>query len=275
MRMNPKKIVVLAGTLITIASLILSLVVTGAQENEKKEDGKPDILFYCSFDGTIKPEIQAGEEGYKGTDPAEFTKGLKGKALVTGNSKNAIYSLKGNINITEGTIKFWVMPIDWNADENLFHHFLRIPEPRPEQKKGVRVFDLLLYKYIDKSEVLAFGMGDELTNTGIITIPLDKTWSPGNWHQIAFTWDSKGATLYADGVGKSQRYFVGPPDTLIAQTFTVGGPYFVENKTLTAIDELYILSRKLSDQEINQAYKTELVEGVMTNRFQASPKSGQ
>ena len=37
----------------------------------------------------------------------------------------------------------------------------------------------------------------------------------------------------------------------------IGGPYFIENKTQTAIDELYIFNRKLSADEIARSYRLE------------------
>lgn len=229
-----------------------------------KFDSNQDILFHCSFDGTLEPAIQKGEKGFDGTASPEFTEGLKGgKALVTSNTQNATYPIEGNLNLTQGTIKFWVMPMDWSGNENLFHHFLRVLESGDGQDTQARQFSLILYRFIDWRSVVAFGMAGELTGSNLLQIPMADTWVPKQWHQIVFTWDKEGASLYVDGEGRTQRYLQGPPDTLAAKRFIVGGPYFIENKTQTAIDELYILNRKLSVEEVKQAFKTELVEGLM------------
>jgi hypothetical protein len=42
---------------------------------------------------------------------------------------------------------------------------------------------------------------------------------------------------------------------LVSDSIVVGGPYFVGNKTMTAIDELCIYKHKLTAQEILEAYQ--------------------
>ncbi len=247
--------------MVLTAGLMASTV--WAQTSSKPDPAK-DILFYCPFDGTLEPSVQKGEKGFDGTTPPEFIPRLKGgKALVTSHSKNATYPVKGNLNLAEGTIKFWVMPIDWTGDENLFHHFFRVLESGAESEKKARPFGLILYRFVDWKSVAAFGMAGELTGSNILLIPMADTWVPKQWHQIVFAWDTDAASLYVDGEGRTRRYLQGPPDTLTAERFVVGGPYFIENKTRTAIDELYILDRKRSADEVKQTYKVELAEGLM------------
>ena len=234
-----------------------------------EEAGKPerlsDVLFYCSFAGTVTPAIQKGEKGATPSGQIEFTKGLMGQALLTGHSRYVSYPARGNINVAEGTVKFWVMPVDWKPGDNLFHHFFHVglDSPPPEGMKDAKLFGFLLYKFSDWDDVLAYGMNNELTADHILTIPMGNNWGPKQWHQIAFTWDNQGASLYIDGDGTSRKYLREAPNLMTAESFVVGGPYFVENKTLTAINELYIYNRKLSAEEIGQMYKKELVEGVM------------
>lgn len=241
---------------------VAALVVAWADEG-KPAAGRDDILFYCSFNDTVTPEIQKGDKGVNATTPVEYTKGMKGKALVTGHAKNAVYPITDNINLTEGTIKLWVMPVDWKAGDNLFHHFFRILDQKLEGQKDARTFDLVLYKFLEWDTVVAYGMSGELTSANLLQIPMEDRWTPKKWHQIGFTWDNQGACLYVDGKGKHQNYLRGAPDALVAESFVVGGPYFVENQTSTAIDELTIYDRKLSDKEMDDLYRTELIEGAM------------
>jgi hypothetical protein len=104
--------------------------------------------------------------------------------------------------------------------------------------------------------VVAYGMG-ELQGQGLLNIPMDKTWSPGHWHQIAFAWDREGAHLYVDGEEAGRTYESGAPNVLAAPHFVLGGPYFVANETLTAMDELVIFNRRLSAAEIKALYRAE------------------
>lgn len=232
-------------------------------EEPSKPEVPSDVLFYCSFDGTVDPEVQRGEKGHKEATPLEFIKGHKGKALVTSHTRHAVYPLKGNLNVKEGTIKFWVMPLDWGAGDGCFHHFVTVPEQIPADDKYARVFSVVLYKFLEWDSVLAYGMAGELTGDFILKRPMGNDWTPKKWHQIVWTWDREGAELYVDGTGTRRKYLQAAPETMIAESFTVGGPYFIENKTLTALDELYIFSRRLTGQEILQLYRTELLESVM------------
>ena len=222
-----------------------------------------DVLFYAPFDGSAEAQVQRGETGVTVAVPPEFVKGFKGKALVTAHTRSAVYPAAGNIMLDEGTIVLWVMPMDWTGDQELFHHFFRVlAEPVPDRPKA-RVFDLILYRYLDTPAVMAYGLAGELACDGIRTVPMDESWAPGKWHQIAFTWDKEGATLYVDGVGSHRKYLQGPPDTMYARTFLVGGAYFMPNDTRTAVDELTIYRRKYAGEEIKQMYKQDILESLM------------
>lgn len=242
---------------------LLVCLTNGWPEQSEESGGRRGVLFRCSFDNTLQPEVQKGDKGFKGTGVTEYVKGIKGQALVTGHSKGAVFPIRGNLNVAEGTIKFWVMPVDWKVGDNLFHHFFRILDEKPEGQKSARTFDLILYKFLEWDTVVAYGMSGELTGSNLLQIPMDNLWAPKRWHQIVFTWDSQGASSYVDGKGKRRNYLRGAPDSLFAESFIIGGPYFIENRTSTAIDELAIYNRKLSDQEVDDLYKTELIESVM------------
>ncbi|NCO33653.1 MAG: hypothetical protein AUJ92_08445 [Armatimonadetes bacterium CG2_30_59_28] len=250
------------GKLLLLGWIVFFTVPSWGEESDRlRMTG--DVLFHCSFDGTITPEVHKGEIGSTTATAAEYTKGIKGKALVTSHSKGISFPTKSNISVAQGTIKFWGMPMDWQAGDGLFHHFFRILDQKPEGAKDARAFDLILYKFCEWDSVVAFGMCGELTSSNLLQIPMDNLWAPKKWHQIVFTWDKHGACLYVDGKGKRQNYLRGAPDSLFSESFIVGGPYFVENKTSTAIDELTIYTSKLSAQEVEDIYKTELIESVM------------
>ncbi len=222
-----------------------------------------DVLFYCSFNDTIQPEVQAGARGATATGEVRFTRGLKGRALVTGHTLGATFPRQGNLAALAGTVTFWVAPIDWRIGDGCFHHFFRVEAQPLSDRPAARVFDILLYKFYEWDTVVAYGMSGELTGPNLLQVPMDKMWAPGKWHQVAFSWDGQGAALYVDGARQYHRYLRAAPDLLTAECFRVGGPYFLANQTLTAVDELTIYSRRLSEQEVELRYRTELIDGVM------------
>lgn len=217
-----------------------------------KED---DILFYCPFDKTTEPAIHKGEADAEESVPATFIAGFKGQALLTGHQRSVTYLVKDNLSATAGTIVFWVMPVDWSATDGKFHHFFGLRDDGQAASK--KAFSFLLYKYSDWPQVIAYGMDGELIGDRILRVPMDATWAPKQWHQVAFGWDKDGAALYVDGEGQSMRYREPAPTELGTEHFSIGGPYFAANATFTAIDELRIYRRRLSPEEIKSVYQAD------------------
>lgn len=247
--------------------LIVGVVMLAAPCLAQDQPAPPsDVLFSCAFDGSVKPEIthNSGEPQPRGE--LQFMKGFQGQAFVTSHTQGCAWPIKDNLNVSAGTIKLWVMPIDWQVGDGQFHHWFRVVGEQGADKT-VRPFDILLYKFFEWDTALAYGMCGELTGSNSIQLPMDHLWAPKRWHQIAFTWDATGASLYMDGEGKRQAFLQGPPNAIVTDVFSVGGPYFRENASHTAIDELAIYNRKLSDQEIEALYREELIQSAM-GRYQ-------
>lgn len=214
----------------------------------------PDLLFHASFDGSVKPDLQTGKGAFDATEGLQFTEGRSGKALVIGHNFGVRYPVTGNVSLDAGTISFWVKPINWNHNQQLFHHFVNIQSSGEGLRNDARPFSVLLYKFWEWDSVVAFGMTQWFAESGLFEVPMNDTWVPGKWHQIVFTWDRVGQRLYSDGEGVGRRYNGKAPDVLNAKTIQVGGPYFKANDALTAIDELRIHRRCLQSAEVKALY---------------------
>ena len=82
-------------------------------------------IFYCNFDDTATPVIAEGKKTFKAETAPEFRPGLKGKALLIGMDNKKVrhgvsYPHEKNLNWKQGTISFWVQPVNWNGIETGF-----------------------------------------------------------------------------------------------------------------------------------------------------------
>ena len=111
--------------------------------------------------------------------------GIRGNAAAIGTSgdKNklyhAVFQTPGVPGREQGTISFYVKPVDWNGDDKDFHVFFQAAGPDAT---------LLIYKYINSSNLM-FLIGPSkpvngkylwnMTGTGV------RKWKAGEWHHIA------------------------------------------------------------------------------------------
>ena len=82
-----------------------------------------------------------------------------------------------------GSVSFWFQP-QWSAGNQDDASFLEIADGRLRVLKNV---DFLRFELVDDDGV-EHGLGAPITD-----------WKPGEWHQIAVTWDGGTAQLYVDG----------------------------------------------------------------------------
>jgi len=215
----------------------------------------PEVLLYASWDGTTAPEVQRGAgEAAASLDP-QYTEGRRGMALVIGHQRFVNYPAAGNVKLAAGTISFWVKPLNWNVNQQLFHHFVSVQSDPADLPPEARPFSVLLYRFRDWDMVLAYGMQQWLAGEGLLEMVMDETWVPSQWHHVAFTWDQTEQTLSVDGRHATRKYEGKAPDVLNAASIKVGGPYYQGNEALTALDELRIYSRVLSPAELGQLYQ--------------------
>jgi hypothetical protein len=219
-----------------------------------------EILFHCSFENTLQPEHHDGEGAAQASVPPIFVSGKKGRAVLTSHVRSVSYALENNLRFQEGTVSLWISPLNWHRSDGNFYHFFTVPDlatPEDNATGTARPFSFMLYKFGEWPDVLAYGMGGELSAGTMLRVPMDETWRAGSWHHLAFVWNEDGAALYVDGHAQTMRYAAPAPLKLSAKEFRVGGPYFVKNLFFTAVDELTIYKRVLSKTEVENLFRAQ------------------
>lgn len=176
----------LLGGVFVFCVLSLQLISQGRCED--------NLTFYNSFENGLKEEQSLETSSLISTDNAfALEEGIAGKALIVGieNDKKGLsyeYSAEGNIDLKEGTVAFWVKPLDWNGNDKYFHHFF--------EARGADS-ELIIYKYIE-SDKLFFLFGPRSAQWTIAYSSVAE-WKPGEWHFVACSWKDRTMKLYVDG----------------------------------------------------------------------------
>ena len=193
--------------------------------------------------------------------------GLKGNAAVIGTSADkgklyhAVYRNSSILNPFEGTISFFVKPVNWNGTGKDFHVLFQAAGPDST---------LLIYKYINSGNLM-FLLGPSRPVNGKYLWSMAggsvKNWKAGEWHHIAAAYDRKAVELFIDGKRVSKILRSALPQKGFS-TFSAGAIAPKQWKTslgLTLLDELQIFDSKLSFSDIaklsaqcGKAVKTEI-----------------
>ena len=193
--------------------------------------------------------------------------GLKGNAAVIGTSADkgklyhAVYRNSSILNPFEGTISFFVKPVNWNGTSKDFHVFFQAAGPDST---------LMIYKYINSGNLM-FLLGPSRPVNGKYLWSMAggniKKWKAGEWHHIAAAYDRKAVELFIDGKRVSKILRTALPQKGFT-TFSAGAIAPKQWKTslgLTLLDELQIFDSKLTYSDIaklsaqcGKAVKTEI-----------------
>ncbi|MBD3291395.1 MAG: hypothetical protein GF393_00615, partial [Armatimonadia bacterium] len=176
-----------------------------------------------------------------------FIEGRVGQAVVVNNDNWLSYPLAGNLNPAQGSVEFWLMPVDWNGRDETDSHFW----------VGAAGSDrLYIYKFARWFHfTVHVGTDDADRYLSIHDVSI-RNWEPGEWHHAVVTWDSANVRVYIDGEFASEHSIPSPIDDL-GDTIFVGKdlatPQFAAGET--AIDELRIYPRPLFPEEVSRAYQ--------------------
>ena len=207
-----------------------------------------DLSFYASFDSSVSADLANGDvnplDNVKTSD-FEFTQGILGKAIIAGDkAKSLAYAVAANMDDKEGTLSFWIKPIDWKAGDSKQHVYMQIP--------GRMTF----YNYWQSGTSGFYWM----TGSTII-------WGPGGvyggveqdkWHQLTVTWGSRKAAIYIDGEKASEVIDMPlefPRWNDSGRLILADPTWTSDNTNRTAIDELMIFKRPLEPAEIKSLYR--------------------
>jgi len=183
-----------------------------------------DLLFYVSFDRTLKADFARGIPEPINPPEARFVQGISGKAIIP--SKPLAYSTEGNFRAREGTFAVWVKPLDWRSSDAGNRTVACIP-------------GMMFYKYLTSEVRFYQWRGTLVSNYAAV-------FEPGRWRLMAGTWKPGELQLYFDGVrlGKVTEGVKPLPE----------GTAFTLNSGSTAYDELMVFKRALRQPEIEALF---------------------
>ena len=151
---------------------------------------EPGLLLHTSFDkySTIPDFAKNPKTQTKGIRPElqlRMYNGPKGKrnAVLLNNKECVEYTHTDNINLKQGTISFWVKPVNWKmGTTGKFQTFF-------ELRSGDTQNRIIINKDM-AGDLLRFSIGSGGKKN---TVMLAKTgWLTGEWHKIDCTWNSNG-----------------------------------------------------------------------------------
>ncbi len=218
---------------------------------------EPELLFRASFDRlTANADFAGGSPEATLTESLELRArpGVVGHALVLdADEETCAYPVDGNLDMSTGTVSFWVKPANWTGADERYEMFWRVA------KQGF-VF------YADKDAkqdtvrfYCAFGRRGEPGFHQHFVLGRAQ-WDTETWHRIDATWDATHMGLYVDGkfANRIELPNVAMPSMEGARFYLV--PITRDNPPShlaadrTYIDEVEIHRGVLTDQQIFAAY---------------------
>lgn len=220
--------------------------------------GIEDILFYAPLDGSADPRFSVGEgkptkqiSGKIPNSPTEalWVPGVHGKAYLFGDISIGFgYQREGNLDLHQGALELWVMPVNWNNTVT-------------SSSLGFGMYGCQLYTVFTPFQtpyLLTFYVLDIENRAQLIMVsePAPDMLRPEQWRHIVVNWKGQFYQIFVDGKlcretiiaegfediekkkpGSFEMFFLG---------YNVGHP--------TVMDEFYIYKRPLLPIEVKNAY---------------------
>ena len=164
-----------------------------------------------------------------------------------------------NINLRNGTIRFWFKP-DWNSAD------AGGSGPQTEGRLleiGAEDSSNGWWGLVIGSSGTNFYFGTQTNSTGTLTTNLTAaiSWTSNVWHQIVLTYSTNGSSIYFDGQsvvtnGSGVAYY--PGLTARSQGFTIGSDASCNHQAQGTFDELETFNYPLNAQKITDDYSNTL-----------------
>jgi hypothetical protein len=209
---------------LTVLALLLAFLSNTALQ-------RSDLLFYAGLNGQANADLARGDAAPTRAKNPTFEEGVRGKGLLGTNPVQ--WDAAGNMRGKEGTISFWLKPVDWSSGDGNNHMFARW---------GTENGNCRLYQYYPGQ-------------TGFLMQPAEggtavcwdyASFKKGKWRHMAFTWRQGEWTLYMDGYRREQVSDKFVPFGKV-KALSLGG----DN---TVFDELMVFGRALSEEEVQALY---------------------
>lgn len=211
---------------------------------------KEGMIFHLPFEGTLEAETAAGlpEPKPLPSGKAEFSEGVLGQGLVLGGDSIPSLSFDSsmNIDLAQGTLSFWVKPLDWSGSD-IIPLFLLGVAPK---YLGIQVAS-----FSGSPKNLMFFSRFDTGTRSDVTIRGDAEWPEGVWRQVVLTWKDGLVRLYTDRGLASEARIVPPlqEEDISTRRFRFGEAPGVTS----VIDEVRIWNRALSEEEIGALQNVE------------------
>jgi len=236
----------------SIAANLIVFLCSALWVEAEWQDG---LLFHASFDQGVTADFAKGKPEPATNGNPRLAEGVRGKVLLVGDSSvtGLAYENDANFSITQGTVAFWLQPIDWLGNRGkakFFNLFMQ------GAGSGAGYFGLEMERFNQPEPVLIF-YSLNFSNRRNMHIPCAGSghWLNHAWHHVALTWNSREGRLFVDGefVGSDRLTEPFQSSDLHSQTFTIGG----SGEEHTALDELRLWNRPLNASEIGELYRKE------------------
>ena len=239
-----------------LAALVIpAFFAVSAAENPILGLYSDDITFHVSFnDETCEADMASGKGEIlriSSKEQPSYKPGLFGKALASG---VPMYDGPGNVDPTApGTVIAWGAPT-WSSEKTEKEPGFSIFGIHGHSEK--QTYDIICGKMPNQPKkghlntYVLFPRLKKHTNCIIWNRGMVEQWPAGEWHMFAVTWGNGTITYSVDGKKSSVSELL---EVLSAkpQWITIRGNSFL-------VDELTILKRRLTDEEIAKLYEESL-----------------
>lgn len=99
------------------------------------------------------------------------------------------FSGRGGLRVEEGTVMFWVQPVDWDGSVQDSYSFFLLRDPKTLDHH---------FAILKNQHSLRFQVVNEAGVQVNLFSPIDD-WQRGEWHHVAATWGNSLLNLYVDG----------------------------------------------------------------------------
>ncbi|MDW8029017.1 MAG: DUF6067 family protein [Armatimonadota bacterium] len=187
------------------------------------------ILFYASFDGFAEAEIGANRKPLQVKD-VRFVDGVRGQAILG----TVSFATAGNLNFERGALEFWFQPQSWD-NKNYFNvpFFSGIGTIYAFNRGVPAWYPTPISFFVPKPEG-----GWDFVNAHVSV-------APEEWHHVVVNWYRNTVTIFLDG----KRYERKETKTGLTKSNEI-----TFGISPTAIDEVYIYDRPLTEKEVANAY---------------------
>jgi hypothetical protein len=220
-----------------IALLMLTCAASFAQDDA--------LLFHADFDGDLAADYSIGDAPVTVNGEPRVVEGRVGQAVVVGGDNWLSYPSATTLNAPQGTVEFWLMPVNWDGRDDQRSHFF----VGAQGADRIYIYKFIRWRHFTFHCNPAHAPHYESLRAGIYT------WQTGEWHHAAVTWDRATMRIYLDGELKSEASMPAPVDDLGDALFVgkdLATPQFEHGET--AIDELRVYNRPLFPEEVKRAY---------------------